>query len=158
MVILLCYWHWYENFNHKGSYLPGVICNIVVKAHFSRSSLHMKCSPRSDITPRIGEMKNPRSDVRWSTQISCQIYPPDKFSDEVTKIRCELKYPDKLSDIPPCANIEFSGLAISHCYWLLVVKNGNFTLLLTSSAQDGNFTLLPTSSGQEWQFHMPTEI
>ena len=32
-----------------------------------------------------------------------------------------------------------------------VVKNGNFTLLLTSSGQDGNFTLLLTSSGQEWQ-------
>ena len=32
-------------------------------------------------------------------------------------------------------------MAISHCYWHLVVKNGNFTLLVTSS-------------GQEWQFHM----
>ena len=32
-------------------------------------------------------------------------------------------------------------MAISHCYWHLVVKNGNFTLL-------------QTSSGQEWQFPM----
>ena len=32
----------------------------------------------------------------------------------------------------------------SHCYWHLVVKNGNFTLLLTSS-------------GQEWQFHIATD-
>ena len=30
-------------------------------------------------------------------------------------------------------------MAISHCYWHLVVKNGNFTLLLTSS-------------GLKWQF------
>ena len=69
-------------------------------------------------------------------------------------------------------------MAISHCYWHLVVRNGNFTLLLTSSGQEwqfhiatdiywsrmafshgywclvvknGNFTLLLTSSGQEWQ-------
>ena len=33
----------------------------------------------------------------------------------------------------------------SHCYWCLVVKNCNFTLLLTSS-------------GQEWQFHIATAI
>ena len=84
----------------------------------------------------------------------------------------------------------------SHCYWHLVVKNGNFTLLLTSSGQEwqfhiatdilwsrmaishcywhlcgpeaishcywhlknGNFTLLLTSSGQEWQFHITTDI
>ena len=36
-------------------------------------------------------------------------------------------------------------MAISHCYWHLVVKNANFTLLLTSS-------------GQEWQFYTATDI
>ena len=36
-------------------------------------------------------------------------------------------------------------MALSHCYWHLVVQNGNFTLLLTSS-------------GQEWQFHTATDI
>ena len=50
-------------------------------------------------------------------------------------------------------------MAISYCYWHLIVKNGNFTLLLTSSGQEwqfgigywhlvvknGNFTLLLTS-------------
>ena len=36
-------------------------------------------------------------------------------------------------------------MAISHCYWHLVVRNGNFTLLLTTSSQ-------------EWQFHTATEI
>ena len=41
-------------------------------------------------------------------------------------------------------------MAISHCYWHLVVKNGNFTLLLMSSVKNGNFTLLLTSSGQEY--------
>ena len=52
-----------------------------------------------------------------------------------------------------------------------MVKNGNFTLLLTcsgqewqfhiatdiSSGQEWNFTLLLTSSGQEWQFHIATD-
>ena len=31
-------------------------------------------------------------------------------------------------------------MAISHCYWHLVVKNGNFTLLLTSSGQEWHFS------------------
>ena len=52
-------------------------------------------------------------------------------------------------------------MAISHCYWHLMVRNGNFTLLLTSSGRiaishcywhlvvkNGNFTLLLTSSWQ----------
>ena len=61
-------------------------------------------------------------------------------------------------------------MAISHSYFQLVVKNGNFTLLLTSSCQEwqfhiatcdlvvknDNFTLLLTSSSQEWQFHIAT--
>ena len=71
-------------------------------------------------------------------------------------------------------------MVISHCYWHLVIKNGNFTFLLTSrmvsdikssrmaiswqfhtatgikSVKNGNFTLLLTSSGQEWQFHIAT--
>ena len=43
----------------------------------------------------------------------------------------------------------------------LVVKNGNFIttnekhMLLV---KNGNFTLLLTSSGQEWQFHIATDI
>ena len=51
MAISHCYWHCYWNFNHEGSYLPGVICNIAVKAHFGKSSLQMKCSTWSDIHP-----------------------------------------------------------------------------------------------------------
>ena len=59
------------------------------------------------------------------------------------------------------------------------MKNGNFTLLLTSSHQEwqfhsnsnvlrmlecplvvknGNFTLLLTSPDEEWQFHIATDI
>ena len=34
-------------------------------------------------------------------------------------------------------------MAISHCYWHLVVKNGNFTMLLTSSGQEWQLTDLP---------------
>ena len=37
-------------------------------------------------------------------------------------------------------------MAISHCYGHLVVKNGNFVVLLL------------TCSGQEWQFHIATDI
>ena len=51
-------------------------------------------------------------------------------------------------------------MAISHCYSQIAVKNGNFTLLLTSSSQEWQLThgeeckctLLLTSSGQEWQY------
>ena len=76
-------------------------------------------------------------------------------------------------------------MAISHCYWHVVVRNGNFTLLLTYSGQECqfhiatdilwswmaishcywhllvrncHFTLLLTSCGQEWQFHIATDI
>ena len=43
-------------------------------------------------------------------------------------------------------------MAISHVYWHLVIKNGNFILLLTLVVKHGNFTLLLTSSSQQWQF------
>ena len=73
----------------------------------------------------------------------------------------------------------------SQCYWHLLVKNGNFTLLLTSTGQEwqfhiatdiywsrmaishyychllvknGNFTLLLRSTGPEWQFDIATDI
>ena len=53
----------------------------------------------------------------------------------------------------------------THYYWLLVVKNGNFTLLLTSTGcywhlvvKNDNFTLLLMSSHQEWQYHIATDI
>ena len=83
-------------------------------------------------------------------------------------------------------DVQWSRMAISHCYWHLVVKNGNFTLLLITSSgpgmaishcywhlvvrmaishcywhlvvKNGKFTLLLTSSGQEWQFHTATDI
>ena len=49
-----------------------------------------------------------------------------------------------------------SGMAISHCYWHLVVKNGNFTMVTDISlVKNGNFTFLLTSSGQEWQLVTP---
>ena len=76
-------------------------------------------------------------------------------------------------------------MAISCGYSHFVIKNGNFTCLLTSSGQEwqfhiatdiqwsrmaiahcyshlmvknGNFTCLLTSSGQEWQLHIATDI
>ena len=59
-------------------------------------------------------------------------------------------------------------MSISPCYSHLVVKNGNFTLLLTYSGQE--MLLTPsvqewqishsylTSSGQEWLFKISTDI
>ena len=93
---------------------------------------------------QICEKNRTRWDVRWSTPNKQSVIPPN-LSDEVTKIRCEMKYPARLSDISPSPNIEFSGVAISHCYWHLVFKNGDFTLLLISR-------------GQECQFHTATDI
>ena len=63
-------------------------------------------------------------------------------------------------------------MKVIHGYCHLVVKNVNFTLLLTSSGQEwqfihgycnlvvknDNFTLLLTSSGKEWQFDIATDI
>ena len=53
-----------------------------------------------------------------------------------------------LADEPTLANatdIYWSSMEISHCYWHLVVKNGNFTLL-------------QTSTGQAWKYHIATDI
>ena len=49
-------------------------------------------------------------------------------------------------------------MAISLSCRPVVVKNGNFTLLLTSSSQQWQFHILLTHSGQEWQFLIATEI
>ena len=51
-----------------------------------------------------------------------------------------------------------AGRSTCHLYWHLVVKKGNFTLLLTSSCQNCNFIFQLISSGQEWQFHIATHI
>ena len=45
-------------------------------------------------------------------------------------------------------------MQISQYYRHPVVKNGNFTLLLTSSGQEWQFQLVAT----EWQFHIATDI
>ena len=49
-------------------------------------------------------------------------------------------------------------MVIWHWYWHLVLKNGNFTLLLTSSGHEWQFDMPLTSSGQEWQFDIATDI
>ena len=49
-------------------------------------------------------------------------------------------------------------MAISHCYWHVVVMNGYFTMVLISSGHKlAIFTVLLTSSSQEWQFHIATD-
>ena len=49
-------------------------------------------------------------------------------------------------------------MAISHCYYHLVVMNGNFTLLLTSRVQKWQFHIATDIYGHEWQFHIATSI
>ena len=61
-----------------------------------------------------------------------------QYSGEIPWIPVQKNWPDEptLADGPPTC-----WMAISHCHWHVVVKNGNFTLLLTSI-------------GQEWEFHI----
>ena len=66
----------------------------------------------------------------------------------VTRIDALNTATPNVADEPTLANatdIYWSWMVISHCYWHLLVQNGNFTLLLTSS-------------GQEWQFHIASVI
>ena len=124
-----------EMVNHEASYLPDVILTILLFKHIlagpvCRCSVHL-----NQIYPLPKYVRRIEQDQMWDEvhQISSQ-NTPHNLSDEVTKIRCEMKYPAWQFQIyPPSPNIEFSGLAISHCYWHLVVMNANFTLLLTSS-------------------------
>ena len=50
-------------------------------------------------------------------------------------------------------------MAISHVYSHLMLKNGNFILLMTCSGQEWQFhSLLLKCSAQEWQFHISNAI
>ena len=53
-----------------------------------------------------------------------------------------------------------SRMEISHCYWHLQIKNGNFNIATyTSSGQEWQFHISTDMlSGQEWQFHISTDI
>ena len=55
-------------------------------------------------------------------------------------------------------DIQWSRMAILHCYRHLVVRNGNFTFLLTSSGQEKEFCISNDILCQEWQFHTVTGI
>ena len=92
-------------------------------------------------------MKWPIYNVRWSTQISYQIYPPGAVIQlsRLAIFTLLLTSSGQEWQFHIATDIKWSTLAISHCYWHQVVKIGNFTLLLTSS-------------GQEWQFHIATDI
>ena len=51
-------------------------------------------------------------------------------------------------------DVWWSRMAITHCCCHLVVKNGNLTLLLTSSGQEWQLLkLLLILSGGKWQLH-----
>ena len=49
-------------------------------------------------------------------------------------------------------------MTISHCYWELVVCMASSHYYWHLVIKNGNFTLLLTSSGKEWQFHIATDI
>ena len=49
-------------------------------------------------------------------------------------------------------------MAILHCQCHLVVKNGNFTLLMTSSCQEWQFYIGTDIYGQEWQFLIAADM
>ena len=59
-------------------------------------------------------------------------------------------------------DIQLSRMAISHCYWHLSGEEWHFHMATHiwwfKIVKNGNFTCLLTSSGQEWQFHMSTDI
>ena len=49
-------------------------------------------------------------------------------------------------------------MAISHCYWHLVVQNSNSHCYWHLLVQNGTYALLLTSSHPEWQFHIATDL
>ena len=81
---------------------------------------------------------------------------------------CYLTYSGQEWKFHIATGFHWSRMAVSHCSWHIVVKNGNFTLLLDIHwwrmaishcylhivVKNGNFTLLLASKGQEWQFHI----
>ena len=95
------------------------------------------------------------SDQIWQMNLLQPMDPPYKSRDALDTSTQNLADEPMLADGTPnvaeqrclhtATDISWSRMAISHCYWYLVVKNGNFTLLLMSS-------------GQEWQFHIATDI
>ena len=55
-------------------------------------------------------------------------------------------------------DISWSRMAISHCYWHLVVRMVISHCYWHLMVNNGNFTLLLTSHRQQWQFHIATNI
>ena len=104
------------DFNYVGSYLPGVICNIVVKADLGRSTTpsELRIDDLNTATPNL--------------------------ADEPTLANGPLQW--------------MKNRCLEYCY----TKLGRWTyfgqwtpLVLQLVIQNGNFTLILTSSGQEWQ-------
>ena len=88
----------------------------------------------------------------WQMNLLQPMDPPYKSKDALNTIAQNLTDEPMLADgtpnvaeqrcLHPATDISWSRMAISHCYWYLVVKNGNFTLLLTSSDQIWQMNLL----------------
>ena len=118
------------NVNYEGSYLPGVICNIVVIADLGRYL--------EDLTPQCWHLVVKTGN--W--QIYQQIYPPKLTSSGQDW---------QLTDLP-------ADLPLPHQHWHLMVQNGNSLCYWHLVVKNRNFTLLLTSSGQERRFHIATDI
>ena len=54
--------------------------------------------------------------------------------------------------------IELSRMSISHCYWYLVIKKASLHTQCHVMVKNGNFSLAMTSSDQELQFDIATDI
>ena len=70
--------------------------------------------------------------IRIYKEIPVQIYKhtdtKDRYKGKVSFTWVKLTFP-----------LYLSRMAILYCYWHVVIKNGNFTLLLTSSGQEWHF-------------------
>ena len=100
------------NFNYEGSYLPGVICNIVVKADLGRWT---PLGNRAEM-PWIPVHQN------WQTKLLLLMDPPSESSIDALNTTTP-----NLADEPTLADGPISPLLLTSSGQ----EDGNFTLLLT---------------------------
>ena len=164
------YWHWVVN---KGNFTFQLISNDQEwQFHITTYILWSRLAISHCYWHIVVKFVRWSFFIWWTPQYQCR----DALNTSTKNVPGE----PTLADGPPTC-----WMAILHCYWHLVVKNGNFTFLLTSIGQEweyhiatgilwsriaishcywhlvvknGNFTLLLTWSGQQWQFHIHTDI
>ena len=155
-------WH-ITNFNYEGSYLPGVICNIVLKADLGRwtpQGIKQRC-PEYHYT-KIGRQTY---FAQWTPQWikgRCLKYATPKLVDGPTLAGgppSESRI-DALNTTTP--NFAGEPTLANRCpQW---IENRCLEYHYTKLGRQNyfgqwtDFTLLLTSSGQEWQLHTATDM